>query len=57
MPSQSLALGLYGTDRATNGAIDLEDIPPGDYILAFNDEFSGLSRKQVTAFKVFGCMP
>jgi hypothetical protein len=57
VPSQSLALGLYGTDRATNGAIDLEDIPPGDYILAFNDEFSGLSRKQVTAFKVFGCMP
>jgi hypothetical protein len=48
---------LYGTDRATNGTIDVEDIPAGDYILAFSNKFSGLSRKQVTAYIVLGYTP
>jgi hypothetical protein len=36
--------------------IDGEDIPPGDYIKAFRNEFSSLSRKQVTAFEMFLAM-
>lgn len=37
----------YSTDKTTNGTIDRQ-LPPGDYMLAFNNRFSALSRKEVT---------
>jgi len=40
---------LYNSDRVTNGAISLQNLPPGAYVLAFDNRFSIISRKQVTA--------
>ncbi len=48
---------LYGTVKATNGTIGVEGIPAGNYILAFSNKFSALSRKQVTADIVLGYWP
>jgi hypothetical protein len=48
---------LYGTQRTTNGEIEVADIPPGDYVLAFSNKFSGMSRKQVTADIVLAYWP
>ena len=48
---------LYGTERITNGTIDVEGIAPGDYILAFNNKFSAFSKKQVTALIGLSYLP
>jgi hypothetical protein len=40
---------LYNSERVTNGTISLQNLPPGDYVLAFDNRFSIISRKQVTA--------
>jgi hypothetical protein len=47
----------YVTGKATGEAINVENLPPGDYVLAFNNKFSALSRKQVTAVVTLTYIP
>jgi hypothetical protein len=48
---------FYATGKVTGGAINVENLPPGDYTLAFNNKFSALSRKQVTAVLTLSYVP
>ncbi len=48
---------FYATGKVTTGTIDVENIPPGDYILAFNNKFAALSRKQVNAVVTLSYVP
>ena len=47
----------YATGKTTGGAINIENLPPGDYVLAFSNKFSALSRKQVTAVVTLSYIP
>jgi serine/threonine protein kinase len=48
---------FYATGKVTGGVINVENLQPGDYILAFNNKFSALSRKQVTAVVTLSYVP
>ncbi|MFZ0961720.1 MAG: hypothetical protein WAO35_12505 [Terriglobia bacterium] len=48
---------FYSSGKVTTGTINVENIPPGDYILAFNNKFAALSRKQVTAVVTLSYVP
>ena len=42
------ALLLYNSGKTTNGELDVQGLPVGSYILAFDNRFSAFSRKEVT---------
>jgi hypothetical protein len=48
---------FFAPGKATDGRINVENLPPGDYILAFSNKFSALSRKQVTAVVTLSYVP
>ena len=48
---------LYNSEKTTNGEVDAQNVPPGDYVLAFNNKFSGFSRKEVSADIVLAYWP
>jgi hypothetical protein len=39
---------LYNSYRVTNGVVSVPEIPPGSYVLAFDNRFSIASRKEIT---------
>jgi hypothetical protein len=48
---------FFASGKVTDRAINVENLPPGDYILAFSNKFSTLSRKQVTALVTLSYVP
>jgi hypothetical protein len=51
------AQAFYSTGKVTNGTINIDDLPPGDYVLAFSNKFSAFTRKQVTAQVTLSYIP
>lgn len=39
---------FYNSGKVTNGLIAVQGLPPGQYVLAFDNRFSAFSRKEVT---------
>jgi hypothetical protein len=39
---------FYNSDKVTNATLQVGPLAPGDYVLAFDNRFSPLSRKEVT---------
>jgi hypothetical protein len=46
---------LYNSGKVTNGVVAVQGLAPGQYVLAFENRFSALSRKQVTGDITLTC--
>jgi hypothetical protein len=48
---------FYATRKVTTGEINIDNLPPGDYVLGFSNKFSAFTRKQVTALVTLSYIP